>query len=549
MTAVFLKLLNMSIAASWLVLAVILVRGLFRKAPGWFKCLLWGIVGLRLALPANIESRFSLIPSPQLIPPDVTVSQTPAIYSGIPAVNEAVNPLVTQHFPTGGNGLEVILRYASYVWLAGVGLMLLFGAVSWLRLRYQVRVSIPMGANTYLCDDIGSPFLMGIFRPKIYIPSGMTEEQLTYGLAHERAHLKRRDHLWKSLGFLLLMVYWFNPLLWVAYILLGRDIERACDEKVIAGLDPAGKMGYSAALAACSMHRRMVMVCPVAFGELSVKTRIKEVLHYKKPTVWLICASVLLCALTAACFLTNPMPCSHEYAEEIIVQPTCTATGLSTQVCSHCRHSYTVRVEVAAHTYDAGVVTKISDCTHTGSKTLECVVCGLQKTEVLEKTGHIAAGTVRLKEPNCTEEGTLGILCSCCDAIFMTQLIPRDDTHDLQEHVLTAPTCVYPGEGAYICTRCGLRQECTYEALGHTFAELGRSEGTCLYPGNIRMECTVCKYTYTIETPVKGHDWQEIGNGYKQCRVCGWRTKPQSLLTPTHRDTYSTELPKIQIWP
>lgn len=521
MTAVFLKLLNMSIAASWLVLAVILIRFFLKKAPSWIVCLLWGIVALRLVMPFTFESDFSLIPSAEVIPLDVTVSQTPAIYSGIPAVNSAVNPLVTQRFSTHAGGLETVVQVAAIVWLAGVAVMLVYSAVTYLKLRQQVAASIPGENRMYICDQVRSPFLLGIVQPRIYVPSGVDAAQLRFVLAHENAHLKRHDHWWKPLGFLLLTVYWFNPLLWAAYIYLCRDIERACDEKVIAGKDPAWKVGYSQALAACSVHRRMVMACPVAFGEVSVKERIKGVLSYKKPAIWIVCASVLVCVVTAACFLTNPHVCIHDYAGRITTEPTCTETGLQTRVCSHCQHSYTVLVDRTAHIYNAGVVTEAPSCTHEGVKLQECVGCGNQKTEMIRKTAHVAGQPTYVQEADCIHEGSRSATCSLCNEVYVTQVLPVNHNHDLQETVLREATCEEPGEGVLNCSRCGYSESVDYERLPHNYMVVASGEATCRSFGYTMRECVDCGGQHYEQTGLVGHNWEYYSSS-KKCTYCGW---------------------------
>ena len=310
MDAVFLKLLNMSLTASWIVLAVLVLRLLLQKAPKWINCLLWGVVGLRLIFPFSIESLFSLIPSAEPLPSDLPMTQTPAIDSGFEVIDEVVNPIIYDSFaptPTiSANPLQIVIAVAAIVWLCGLIGMIVYGVISYLRLRLRVRASICQDGNVYLCDDIDSPFILGVIRPRIYLPSGMTQEQMGYVIGHERAHLRRLDHVWKPIGFILLCLYWFNPLLWLAYILLCRDIEKACDEKVIRDMDDESKKGYSETLVACSVHRRAVMACPLAFGEVGVKDRIKSVLHYKKPAFWIILVAVVALIVTGVCFLTDP---------------------------------------------------------------------------------------------------------------------------------------------------------------------------------------------------------------------------------------------------
>ena len=311
MAAVFLKLLNLSISASWLVLAVLVLRLVSKRSPKWMNVLLWGIVALRLVLPFSIESALSLIPSAETVSP-VAVQSAPAptITSGVSVIDNAVNPSLSEHFaavPTASvNPLYVWTEIAGWVWLIGLGAMLLYALASYLRLRRRVSVSLPIQDNIYLCDAISSPFILGVVKPHIYLPSGLDEVQWQNVLSHERAHLARRDHWWKPLGFALLAVYWFNPVLWLAYTLLCRDIELACDERVIRTMDESAVKTYSTVLLACSMPRKAVITCPLAFGEVGVKERVKNALHYKKPAFWVVAASVAVCVVVAVCFLTNP---------------------------------------------------------------------------------------------------------------------------------------------------------------------------------------------------------------------------------------------------
>ena len=541
MNALFLKLLNMSIAASWLVIAVIVLRFFLKKTPSWISCLMWGIVALRLVMPFSIESAFSLIPSAEVIPLDVAASGTPAIHSGIPVVNSVINPMVTQNFAEKAGSLDMLIHYAALVWLAGVALMLVYSAVTYIKLYHQVSMSIPCGDNVYLCDEVESPFLLGIFSPRIYLPSDLPEEQKHFVLDHENAHIKRRDYLWKPLGFLLLTLYWFNPLMWVAYILLCRDIERACDEKVIAGMDPSGKIGYSQALVACSVHRRMVVACPVAFGEVSVKSRIKGVLNYKKPVFWVVCVSMLVCLVTAACFLTNPQICIHAYEDTITTAPTCTETGLQTRVCSHCQYSYTMLVDRLDHSYDSGVVTEPATCTHQGTMQLTCVSCGDHQTQPIEKTAHTASELVFVQEPNCTHEGTCSATCTQCDVMFVTEVLPVNHDHDLHEVVVQEPTCEKPGQGAYRCSRCDYSEEIVYEQLPHNYMVESSSLPTCISTGYKTMICVDCNYSHTEHLGYGDHSWQNAGNGYNVCSACGWRYKTEqqdvSIKTVTVPET------------
>ena len=311
MAAVFLKLLNLSISASWLVLAVLVLRLVSKRSPKWMNVLLWGMVALRLMLPFSIESALSLIPSAETLSPEVVrFDPAPTITSGVEFIDNAVNPSLSESFAAAPlasvNPLYVWTYLAGWVWLIGLGAMLLYALVSYLRLRRRVSVSLCVRENIYLCDAISSPFILGVVKPRIYLPSGLDEVQRQNVLSHERAHLARRDHWWKPLGFALLAVYWFNPVLWLAYALLCRDIELACDERVIRTMDESAVKTYSTVLLACSMPRKAVITCPLAFGEVGVKERVRNALHYKKPAFWVVAASVAVCVVVAVCFLTNP---------------------------------------------------------------------------------------------------------------------------------------------------------------------------------------------------------------------------------------------------
>ena len=311
MASVFLKLLNLSISASWLVLAVLVLRLGSKRSPKWMNVLLWGIVALRLVLPFSIESALSLIPSAETVSPAVVqFAPAPTITSGVSVIDNAVNPSLSEHFsavPTASvNPLYVWTEIAGWVWLIGLGAMLLYALVSYLRLRRRVSVSLPIQDHIHLCDAISSPFILGVVKPRIYLPSGLDEVQRQNVLAHERAHLARRDHWWNPLGFALLAAYWFNPMLWLAYVLLCRDIELACDERVIRTMDESAVKTYSTVLLACSMPRKAAITCPLAFGEVGVKERVRNALHYKKPAFWVVAASVAVCVVVAVCFLTNP---------------------------------------------------------------------------------------------------------------------------------------------------------------------------------------------------------------------------------------------------
>ena len=312
MEAVFLHLLNMSITAGWLVLAVLLLRLVFRRAPKWIHCLLWVMVALRLIFPVSIESVLSVIPSAQTVPVDTFLYDTPTIQSGLPAVDGVVNPMLSDSFAPqpmdSVNPMQVVSAVAANLWVLGMVAMALYAIISTVRLHRRVRESVRLRDNIFQCDRIATPFILGIIRPRIYLPTTLSEDDRLSVVAHELAHIRRRDHWWKPLGFLLLTVYWFHPLLWLGYVLLCRDIEAACDQRVIRDMDVPLRKAYSETLLACSAPRHLISACPLAFGETGVKSRIKSVLNYKKPAFWLIIVAVVATIVAAVCLLTNPKP-------------------------------------------------------------------------------------------------------------------------------------------------------------------------------------------------------------------------------------------------
>ncbi len=320
MSELFLQLVNMSISAGWLVLAVLVLRLILKKAPKWTHVLLWALVAVRLVFPFSWESALSLIPSAETISPTIMTDPSPTIHSGIPSLNSAVNPILTETFAptevTSANPLQILVPMLSVIWLTGIAALLLYTLFTYLRLRSRVRTAVLLRENIYQSEAVTSPFVLGIIKPRIYLPFAMTGDA-EHIIAHEQAHIRRRDHWWKPLGFLLLTVYWFNPLIWLAYVLLCRDIELACDEKVIKELGTEQRADYSQVLLQCGISRRTIAACPLAFGEVGVKARIKSVLHYKKPAFRIIAAALVVCAATAVCFLTDPQRDTMTWAKRL----------------------------------------------------------------------------------------------------------------------------------------------------------------------------------------------------------------------------------------
>lgn len=310
MAEVFQKALNMGIAASWLILAVVVLRFVLKKAPKRFRLMLWAIVGLRLVLPWSFKSALSLIPSAETLPQGIMLERTPELNTGITALNNAINPGFTQAFmpetASSANPLQVLLPLASALWLAVSVLMLLWALLSYMRLRHSVAEAVRVEGNVYECEKVASPFVLGLFRPRIYLPLGLSDGARVQVLAHEQAHIARGDHVIKPLGWLILSAHWYNPLVWLAYALFCRDIELACDERVIRSMPASGRADYSQALLDLSRPRHSVGACPLAFGEASVKGRVKSVLSYKKPAFWLVVLAIVVCIGAAVCFLTDP---------------------------------------------------------------------------------------------------------------------------------------------------------------------------------------------------------------------------------------------------
>lgn len=310
MENVFLQILNNAITVGILILVIMLVRVLCRKMPKWITCLLWILVAAKLMMPFPVESVFSLVPTSEPISAGIAMESNPHISTGIENVDNLINPALQQHFTpdktASANPLQVWMYVGTVVWLAGTAALLLYALAAYVAIKWKVRASVRTEKNIYECDDIADPFILGVIRPRIYLPSGLDEKTKKYVLKHETAHLGRKDYLWKPLGFLVLSVYWFQPLCWAAYILMCVDIEYACDEKVIKGEKESARVDYCKALLTCSMPRKMIAACPVAFGENGVKGRVKNLMNYKKPTFWISSISIVIVVIVAVCFVTSP---------------------------------------------------------------------------------------------------------------------------------------------------------------------------------------------------------------------------------------------------
>lgn len=311
MTELFLRVVNLSIAASWLVLAVLLLRLILRRSPKWISMLLWGLVGVRLVCPFSLESVWSLIPSAQTISPTILTDSTPTVHTGFPTLNQSINPVLSQAVSSAPdaapNLLEIWLPVLAVLWVMGVAVGLGYAVLGYVRLRRDLETAVWLEDNLYQSGAVRSPFVLGLRHPRIYLPFSLDGDTLAHVVAHERTHLARRDHWWKALGFVLLCVHWFNPLMWVAYGMFCRDVELACDEAVVKNLEPKQRADYSQALLLCSVGHTAWTASPLCFGEVSVKQRVKAVLRYRRPTLVAVSASVLVCVLVGVAFLTNPL--------------------------------------------------------------------------------------------------------------------------------------------------------------------------------------------------------------------------------------------------
>ncbi len=306
----FLHFFNIGVSASVLALFVMLLRVVLKKAPKGVIIALWALVAIRLILPFSIESPISLMPNTETIPEEI-ISVDPTKTQEQPVFDIVSNPIYSDYVNSevavnNVNSFQLKTMFATFGWLGVAGLMLFYMLISYLVVRYKIRLSAPMRDNIYLCDNIDTPFVFGLLKPRIYLPSAMNEEDMKYVIAHEKVHLKRKDYIWKPLGFILLSFYWFSPALWISYALFCKDIELACDESVIKTMGSEVKKAYSNALVNCSVKRKLISACPLAFGEVGVKNRVKAVLNYKKPTFWILLASTVALFIVGACFMTSP---------------------------------------------------------------------------------------------------------------------------------------------------------------------------------------------------------------------------------------------------
>ena len=321
MNELFLKIINMSISASWLVMAVLILRLVLKKAPKWVNVLLWGIVAVRLICPFSFESALSLIPSAETFPEKAISGPSFDVQTGITPVDNRINDYLGDRYFEGvtvpANNGNHMMNILSIVWTIGILLLIAYTVISYWRLHREIDTAVRYKDNLFQSENVSSPFVLGLIKPRIYLPFSINGQDLEHVVAHEQAHIHRKDHWWKPLGFLLLTIHWFNPFVWLSYVLLCRDIELACDEKVIRELGNEQRADYTQALVACSINRRTIAACPLAFGEVGVKERVKSVMNYQKPAFGIVLLAVIACVGVAVCFLTNPITADDHFGAEI----------------------------------------------------------------------------------------------------------------------------------------------------------------------------------------------------------------------------------------
>lgn len=323
MEAVFLKILNMSITATWIALAVMLVRIPLKRAPKWISYVLWAVVLFRLVCPVSFSSALSVLgsvgaPAAQTgvvsyIPQDIAVSEQPAVDLIMPVLGDAVNAALPEAAPeVSATPMQIWIAVGTYVWLAGIAALLLYSMISCVKLRRRIADATLVSGNIYETDAIDSPFVYGILKPRIYLPLGLSGAERAYVLLHEQTHIRRRDYLIKPLALCALCLHWFNPVIWVAFRLMNLDMEMSCDERVIGKFSREQTADYGETLLRLRVKRPMLAGNPVAFNENSTKGRIRNVLNYKKPAFWVVAVALVAAVVAGVCLLSNPEPADNE---------------------------------------------------------------------------------------------------------------------------------------------------------------------------------------------------------------------------------------------
>lgn len=536
--------LQSGLFGSVIIVFILLARYFLKQAPRKYLCGLWVLAAIRLLIPFHVESQFSL--QPQYDQPSFAIQATdPEEYPNVMPEWTPIEPgLETDMDPAPENENSAsapvdYLQMLCVAWIAvGIGLMI-YSAVSYGLLKSRVRDAVKFDGNILEADRIQGAFLLGYFKPRIYIPVGLSQRDRGFIVAHERVHLSRGDHWWKLIGFLCVCVHWYNPLVWIGYYYLCRDIEIACDEQVVRNMDLEQRKAYSFALLNCGKRLSGFMVCPVAFGEISLKQRIKMVLSYRRPGLWITVIAAVLVVFVAMCFLTTPVTddsgqpgesaateptVSHVYDEGVVTkEPSCAEPGIRSYTCTVCGEVKTESIAVLSHAYDDGVEIHEPNCAEQGAVTYTCKVCGQTKTEGISTLNHTFAEQALTKAATCKEEGEITVTCTLCGFQQIVEKLPKTNTHTYENTVIRKPTCVDRGEGADICTLCGHSIPCDYELTDHTYGNaVVTKEATCTQKGQKTYTCSVCKVEYTKTIEKKDHIWDDGPcNAPGTCTVCG----------------------------
>lgn len=540
MKELFITYLQAGFFGSIMILLVVLLRCFLKKAPGKYLCILWILVIVRLLLPFNLESRLSLQPRYDFWDPqfqqteyDHDINSKP---EWTPLEEHEQDNAVEDEIPTALSKKIDYVQILSVAWLSMGAVLLAYTVAAYAFLRFRVRDAVKSGKGVLESDRIRGAFALGYICPRIYLPVGLSDIDRDLIIAHERTHIARGDNWLKLAGFFCCCVHWYNPLVWISYVLLCRDIEIACDERVVSGMDLDQRKMYSMALLNCGKRMSGYMVCPVAFGEVNLKQRIKNVLSYRRPELWVSIATVVLVGIVAVCFLTNPVQAEdlptdptetineHTYDEGVMtLAPACGQEGLMTYTCTKCGEKKTESISALPHLFGEGVKTELPTCSESGVITYTCVRCGAVKTEVSNTLAHKFGELTVSKEPTCKEEGELLAECILCGCIQVVDTVPKTQEHQYENRVIRKPTCVDRGEGADVCTVCGHSVSCDYELTDHAYGNaVVTKEATCAEKGLKTYTCSVCKDEYTKPIDKKDHIWDEGPcNAPGTCTVCG----------------------------
>ena len=540
----FTTYLQVGLFGSVIIILILALRLFLRNTPRKILCVLWLIAVLRLLLPFHVESQFSLQPRYNSFDADSIVTDQSEMTPVLPPLSP-VEPEIDDA-PNSSDGVELIhtpmddIQLMAYVWAGVGGVLFLYMLISYYILKFKVRDAVRFNSGIMECDRIQGAFLLGYFKPLIYIPAGLSERDRVFIIAHEQAHISRGDNWWKLTGYLCCCIHWYNPLVWLGYGLLCRDIEIACDERVIRDMDLEQRKAYSFALLNCAKRLSGFMACPVAFGEVSLKQRVKNLLSYRRPGTMITVIAVVLVILVAVCFLTTPVndvveqPGEttatdeneiHVYDDGVIVtEASCAEPGVREYTCTVCGNKKTESIPKLSHVYDEGVESQAASCSETGVLTYTCKSCGDTVTEKIHVLDHSFGEKTVTREANCKNEGEISVTCTQCGFRVVVERTPKTDEHDYQSKVIRKPTCVDRGKGENVCTICGHSVACDYDLGDHVYDDgVVTKEASCTEKGEKVYTCSACAVVYTETIPTKDHTWNDGScTSPASCSVCGY---------------------------